>query len=52
MKEIAMSLNNIGMNLCNRGEFDRALDHFERSFAIIEKIGDLMGVGYIYNRDL
>jgi predicted ATPase len=43
-KEEALAINNIGNVLWFSGEYDKALEHYEKSLRIREKIGDKKGI--------
>jgi tetratricopeptide (TPR) repeat protein len=43
-KEEALAINNIGNILWFSGEYDRALEHYEKSLRIREEIGDKKGI--------
>jgi tetratricopeptide (TPR) repeat protein len=46
---MGMSLNNIGIVHANKGDYDKALDYYDRSLAIDEELGDKSGMGASLN---
>jgi len=46
---MGISLNSIGSVYRNKGDYEKALDYYNRSLAINEEIGDKYGMGYNLN---
>jgi tetratricopeptide (TPR) repeat protein len=46
---IGQTYNNLGLVYAHKGQWDTAIEYYEKSLEISEKIGDIYGIGQTYN---
>ncbi|MCD4840679.1 MAG: tetratricopeptide repeat protein, partial [Methanosarcinales archaeon] len=48
-KVVSVVYNNLGLVYANKGEWDKAIEFYEKSLETVEKVGDVHGMAQTYN---